>query len=161
MLFLDAVVLLTLHTVKYTPISQQKETEIMKSKIDWNGWQCLKNVRWYWCFGGKKWLQECWPGEVMDRAAMRAVSCWISHSSHVRGDHYSCAPCFLGAWLTTLICRNTRHLKLAASGILVLEQAVSFWWKSFFFSSVGKRWLATAEVFTECVSPLKLLLCDF
>lgn len=49
----------------------------------------------------------------MDGAATGAVSCWISHSSRVRGDHHSCAPCSLGAWLTTLICRNMRHLKLS------------------------------------------------
>lgn len=58
-------------------------------------------------------LWESCSKDVIDMAATGLLSCWISHSSHVRGDYYFCAPCFLGAWLMILICRNVKHLMLS------------------------------------------------
>lgn len=61
----------------------------------------------------KKYSENAAPRRWLIRLPRGPVSRRISHSSRVRGDHYFYALCFLGAWLTTPVCRNMRHLKLS------------------------------------------------
>lgn len=89
-------------------------------------------------------------------AAMGPMSHRISHSSHVRGDHYFCAPC---SWLTTLICRDMRHLKLSCccdldigAGCKLSDEQFFYWkmltWCSWdFHRSVFFHWSCGCVIF--------------
>lgn len=91
--------------------------------------------------------------------AMQPMSHRISHSSHVRGDHYFCALCFLGSWLTTLICRDMRNLKLSCccdldigAGCKLSDEQFFYWkmltWCSWdFHRSVFFHWSCGCVIF--------------
>lgn len=127
----------------------------MKNKIDWNRWQYLKTLANIDVSVERLW--ESCPKDLIDMAATGLVSRWVSHSSRVRGDHYFCAPCFLGAWLMILICRNMKHLMLSCccdpdvrAGCKHCDEPF-FCWK-----------LLTPMRFSQkCVFPLNLWLWDF
>lgn len=106
----------------------------------------------------KKYSKNAAPRRWLIRLPQGPVSHQISHSGHVRGDHYFYAPRFLGAWLMILICRNMRHLSLAATEILMPELAMSFLMKDF---SVGWCWLATAEIFSEVCFSIEVTVVWF
>lgn len=132
-----------------------KKSEFMTNKIDWNRWQCLKTLANIDVSVERLW--ESFPKDLIDMAATGLVARWLSHSSRVRGGHYFCAPCFLGAWLMILLCRNVKHLMLSCCCDPDVRAGCKHCSEPFFCWKL----LKLLRFSQNCVFPVKMWLWDF